>query len=1208
MEEEKYDDNNELKDDNHESKVNDSYIEDDTENHILNIQSSLNLKPVEINIFNYFSILNNQINGYRTLELLFIFIEALQFFCIFNNNIYFPEQTDFFKKITSFINFRDIVKLITSVILYLVCSRNYPNYILKINALLNKCLYTVLFIPIVYNTLHFINCFCDENYKDSGYKCFNSHITVIATISILLLLLYELFCYVETYTAQYYIPLSKNIKSINSNETIKIYRRVVLLEIANTMIFKIYLNDEYLSSILMFLGFDYLFYIHLCCQNYFSQKLNNFYSSVWFSLSLQSFIHIFFSIFKIKLIYPIFLGIGCVGFICGWFLNKYYYNFYSNKIYDSIKNKYNQQHIINRLNDEKKLDETDEDESLSLETIAKTKKYIKNEYVFKRSSDCSYISKFIEFNRSLISFNLVNNLFKEGIIQFERDPNLYIQYWNHLHGIKYFIEVNNCCFFDKESEEFIQKIDFISEKLLEKCVYMSKSIFMKYLIFNATNIYETDKLYIKNLSSNNHLEMSASNIEVIDIRNNTLQYHIISINYLKKLMDGLRILERQIDIENAMILNDKLTEVLTVGEKKYNNYLLKSRYSKESLILAILFFRNSMNRDDIADHYIEMFEDNENPHDEDEKKYNDYAKSEAMSSSVTSESKSRKIKVLKRHMLHKCQKPMHRLLFNIQILTTLAIIVGAIGIYFYMDCFSTIHNNVYLYVVSSRSPSCGSNVKKNMRLLSLQAASGENPYGSEFYNVLDNERYFIDQVYIANIYKVQFTSTYGEYTFHPLNSEVIDLPKDINYFKTLEKMLRKIDIVLGQANETYILTPDYLNNIHIRYFNLNTRERFGIPFIRSLVLRNQFLQNMLIKHQNTFYYILGGVAIFMLYIITIIIIPNTDTNFKFINHIFILYKTLPSSYLNDKSNECIKQIQDICDNYDIIEDEGFDKNKDKKKKTPSTKKVKYSLLLYCLIVTMSLIIPLLTVFIYKSKCQHLIDYMVNSNLRSYRLSSINLYIIEHILNDRNYYSIGEPLSLIKDNLEKLETLEDDLQNGVYGGPFSLFETINNTPGCYRSTYLKYECDQIKYNKFYNEELTNSSIDYLMVEYVNKVNEFISNNPEKHYDLKNATEIKEAFDYITNDPYIQAIKYLSYDIIGHIDAMNELGTQYIRSLIETYEYVTLIGHIIGSLIIFITFFIFISRPIKKQLRIIDVLINITFAIPSTIYGSSQKMKE
>jgi len=872
-------------------------------------------------------------------------------------------------------------------------------------------------------------------------------------------------------------------------------------------------------------------------------------------------------------------------------------------------NKYNQQHVINKLKEEIEFDHINEDETNSLETIVTTKKVIKKEHVYKKPSDCSYISKFIDFNRSVESFKLVMSVFKEGILQYERDPEIYIQYWNHLHGIKKFITKNNKCFYDEDSKELIEKIDYLSLKVLTKCTNLPKSFFMKYLIYNATFTYEKDHTNISNNDNNDKRNNNETvDLLMLDTKNRAIQYHISALNYLKNLMVVLKNLETQVDIENAMIVNDNLTNILTKGENEFRNFLKAFNYSKESLELCILFFRYSMNRADVAEQYLVMLEENENCNEREKEIDNinpGYEKSERMSSSMNSDMIARKTKILRVNMLHKCQHPMFKLLRYIQILTTFAIIIGTVGIYLYMDCFATVHNNVYLYVISSRSPSVCSNVKRNIRLYSLQAASGESPYNSEFYKALENEKYFIHEIYIKNIYKVQFTSTYGEYTYHPLSGGIIDEPRDINYFKTLEKMLTKIGIVLDQSNSTEILTPEYLNNKHIRYFNLNSRERFGKPFIRSLVLRNEFLQNMLITHEQTFYYILAVISVFMLYIITFIIIPNSNANYKFIKSIVSLYKNLPPSYFNDQSNEYNEQIHEVCENYDT-QDEGLGRSRTKKSYS-TTKRVKFSFLAYCLIVTVSLLAPLLTVFIYKTKSQNLIDYMVNSNMRSYRIAAINLYITEHILQDGNYYGKGEPLSLIMENLNKLQTLEAELKEGVYGGPFSIFDSINNNPGCYRSTYLAHECDQIKYNEYYTKELSDSSTDYMMVEYINKVNEFISNAPDLYYDLQDPVDIKEAFDYIMNDPYVQAIKYLGFDITGHIDAMNELGTQYISDLVVKYEYITLIFHIVGSFVIFFTFFIFVSKPIKRQLRLIDALTNITFSIPSTIYNSIPKIK-
>lgn len=116
-----------------------------------------------------------------------------------------------------------------------------------------------------------------------------------------------------------------------------------------------------------------------------------------------------------------------------------------------------------------------------------------------------------------------------------------------------------------------------------------------------------------------------------------------------------------------------------------------------------------------------------------------------------------------------------------------------------MDCFATIHNNIYLYVISSRSPSLCTNVKKNARLYSLKAASGQSPYDDEFYNVLKVEGDYIYDVYVPNIYNVHFIDRVDNPSFHPIDDGVVDEVKEENYFKILMKMLRKINIITGQG-------------------------------------------------------------------------------------------------------------------------------------------------------------------------------------------------------------------------------------------------------------------------------------------------------------------------------------------------------------------------------------------------------------------------
>jgi len=132
----------------------------------------------------------------------------------------------------------------------------------------------------------------------------------------------------------------------------------------------------------MFLGFSYLLYFHLNYQSYHNQKLNCFYSSIWFSLCFQSLVYIFFIIFKIKLIHPIFIGIGILGFVCGWYLNEFYYKYYSNKIYTGIIKKYSQQHVIKRLKEEIEFNHINDESFNSLETIGKNIIYQYLYYLF----------------------------------------------------------------------------------------------------------------------------------------------------------------------------------------------------------------------------------------------------------------------------------------------------------------------------------------------------------------------------------------------------------------------------------------------------------------------------------------------------------------------------------------------------------------------------------------------------------------------------------------------------------------------------------------------------------------------------------------------------------------------------------------------------------------------------------------------------------
>jgi len=120
----------------------------------------------------------------------------------------------------------------------------------------------------------------------------------------------------------------------------------------------------------MCLGYGYLLLIHLLNQNYYSIKLNKFYSGIWFSLTLQSFLYAIFTFMKISVYISLFFLFIPIGIILGWIINQFFYNNYSKKIYNNIRKKFNKRHVIERIREFAEKEKRDNDqEEKSFETI-----------------------------------------------------------------------------------------------------------------------------------------------------------------------------------------------------------------------------------------------------------------------------------------------------------------------------------------------------------------------------------------------------------------------------------------------------------------------------------------------------------------------------------------------------------------------------------------------------------------------------------------------------------------------------------------------------------------------------------------------------------------------------------------------------------------------------------------------------------------------
>ncbi|OUM63511.1 hypothetical protein PIROE2DRAFT_9928 [Piromyces sp. E2] len=459
------------------------------------------------------------------------------------------------------------------------------------------------------------------------------------------------------------------------------------------------------------------------------------------------------------------------------------------------------QHVIEKIKERKEYEERDDSIDKPLITIASEKRIIKKETVYYKPSDCAYISSFILYNRSVDAIMLLDNIFSEGI----------------------FIAQNKICYQNEDIEDLLDKIEYTADKMLYKNSSLSKSFVEKFLIYDASFSLEADRSLIYNDNSKSN-DNSASEFELIEIKNKSIQYHLAALNFLKTLMNSLKSLETTSDIENAMVINDELTEVLNEAEGHYKKFITKFNYSKESLELYVLFLKNSMNRNDLADQYIQMMEENEKYEVDDEKKkvkkgnQSAYEKSEKLSSSMTSDIESRKTKVLKKNVLHRCQQPLYKLLNVMQILTTMAILIGIVGNIFYNISFSKVISNVKIYTTVAQSPAIVSDIKRSVRILSLATAAGIDPTDLLCTDIINRNLGYIEMAYIPTIYKSHTIESQGYITINPIENGVIDRLLDMNYFKTLTKIDRKARIILGRLNNTEIRTPEYLDNKDIRYF------------------------------------------------------------------------------------------------------------------------------------------------------------------------------------------------------------------------------------------------------------------------------------------------------------------------------------------------------------------------------------------------------
>jgi len=75
---------------------------------------------------------------------------------------------------------------------------------------------------------------------------------------------------------------------------------------------------------------------------------------------------------------------------------------------------------------------------------------------------------------------------------------MYIIYFNYLHGVRRFISINHLCFIGDDANDLIKNLKHISEKVLYKSSQLSKTFFMKFLVYHSVLSYDLDRSLLAN--------------------------------------------------------------------------------------------------------------------------------------------------------------------------------------------------------------------------------------------------------------------------------------------------------------------------------------------------------------------------------------------------------------------------------------------------------------------------------------------------------------------------------------------------------------------------------------------------------------------------------------------------------------------------------------------------------------------------------------
>jgi len=235
------------------------------------------------------------------------------------------------------------------------------------------------------------------------------------------------------------------------------------------------------------------------------------------------------------------------------------------------------------------------------------------------------------------------------------------------------------------------------------------------------------------------------------------------------------------------------------------------------------------------------------------------------------------------------------------------------------------------------------------------------------------------------------------------------------------------------------------------------------------------------------------------------------------------------------------------------------------------------------------------------------------------MKAINLYTYEVVIQDRSIFLSHEPERILNDYVYKIETIQEELKTGSYGGPtFDRYPALDNVlkeNGCHRLARGggTISCEDMVYDNEsgFSQEVGELPLNELIREYLFQLKNFLNDvddgNKYTQLPFTSKENIALVFENLSRDNFFKFQEGMMENISGDIQYVNDQLMNYSINLLNDKSEVVIILIVIGILLfIIIDLFIF-EKLYRDKIKEMNTLVSFLFLVPTSIVNKNEKYK-